>query len=227
MARRQKCILDRILAMFICFEGMAGTGKTSQANYLKALLSQQLDKIVTISAAFEGKRKQSTEKFISSFSDGLPDMAIMFLFQTLHVKQYNEVKEALNNGHIVIADRWRASFYAYHSYYGPLADLDPTILTMLDNLAFETLNPGLTILLDTPEKVAYHRYIKRGVVNSVIRQENLDFFYTMRSHYLSQALMHGWYVINADRSKKEIAADIKGIVLERLSRFSIIKNRYK
>lgn len=100
--------------MFICFEGIAGSGKTTQTKLLADYLKNIKRKDVFVSAVYEGERRKVISDFMSKSGIKVDQNAVMFLFQALHAAQYHEVNEALISGKIVIADRWRYSFFAHH-----------------------------------------------------------------------------------------------------------------
>lgn len=147
--------------LFICFEGIAGSGKTNQSILLKQRLEKENWGEVVISKAYEEERKQVADVLISSLKIRPDSISMMFLFQMLHSEQYRETREALNEGKIVIADRWRESFWAYHLNFGPLAKESRKTLEVLDRLAFHNLEPEITFLLDLLVEVAMKRLLSR------------------------------------------------------------------
>jgi dTMP kinase len=101
--------------MFICFEGIAGAGKTTQVKILEKYLESKEIKIFS-SAIYENRRRKLISNFINEIGIKHNKEAVMFLFQALHAAQYEEVLVALKEKKIVIADRWRYSFWTYHLY---------------------------------------------------------------------------------------------------------------
>ena len=100
--------------MFICFEGIAGSGKTTQTKLLADYLKNVKGKDVFVSAVYERERRKAISDFMNLSGIKAAQTAVMFLFQALHAAQYHEVHEALMSDKIVIADRWRYSFFAHH-----------------------------------------------------------------------------------------------------------------
>lgn len=74
--------------MFTCFEGIAGSGKTTQAMLLADYLEQVKGREVFVSAVYEGERRKAVSGFMNTTGIKSDQNATMFLFQTLHAAQY-------------------------------------------------------------------------------------------------------------------------------------------
>jgi dTMP kinase len=203
--------------MFICLEGVAGAGKSTQAKILAKYLGATLSKKVFISAAFEGNRRLLVNRFMKSSGVANDQRAIMFLFQALHATQYFEVANALKRKSFVIADRWRYSFFAHHLLRSTSGIADRKILVMLNRLAFRNLEPEITILLDLAPSIAHQRYIRREKIqkDGVLEIASKRYLSSVRRYYLNIAKKKGWIVINATRSKHEVAKMIRDVINEK------------
>ncbi|KKP97976.1 MAG: hypothetical protein US71_C0001G0082 [Parcubacteria group bacterium GW2011_GWD2_38_12] len=146
--------------MFICLEGIAGSGKTTQTKLLADYLKNVKGKDIFISAVYEGERRSVVSDFMNASGIKLDQNAVMFLFQALHAAQYHEVKNALSINKTVIADRWRYSFFAHHVYQDTFGK-NENLMFQLDLLAYRSLEPDICFLIDIPAKIAYNRYIER------------------------------------------------------------------
>jgi len=126
--------------MFICLEGIAGSGKTTQTKLLADYLKNVKGKEIFISAIYEGERRKVVSDFMNALGIKLDQNAVMFLFQALHAAQYHEVKNALSINKTVIADRWRYSFFAHHVYQDTFGK-NENLMFQLDLLAYRSLEP--------------------------------------------------------------------------------------
>ena len=195
-------------SIFICFEGIAGAGKTTQSLILHDNIQKVYNRNSLISKAFERERKELTEQFIKDLKLKNNDMAIMFIFQALHAAQYQEVINALDAGKIVIADRWRETFFAYHNLFGPLVKESDDVKNHLDRLAFQTLEPDLNILLDVSAEQAYDRFTFRERDKGILGSFDIDFFRKTRDYYIDISSKKKWPVIDASLSIDEVQRNI-------------------
>lgn len=193
-------------AFFICFEGIAGAGKSTQALALKRKIESETGRSVFISKAYERERKQAADLFIKSVNLDAQSLAMMFLFQTLHAKQFEETQLALQQGSIVIADRWRESFWAYHTNFGPLVKESREVVEILDRLAFSDLNPHVTFLLDVPVETAIQRFLTRDPESVLYDRKNMKVFWgAIQSFYQETARKGGWHIIDATQSPDRVS----------------------
>ena len=203
--------------MFICLEGIAGSGKTTQTKLLADYLKNVKGKDIFISAVYEGERRSVVSDFMNASGIKLDQNAVMFLFQALHAAQYHEVKNALSINKTVIADRWRYSFFAHHLYQRTF-DKNENLILQLDLLAYRSLEPDICFLIDIPAKIAHNRYIERerSINDNGLDLMNLEYFVTVADYYKNLAHNKGWYIVDGAKDQQTIFRDIKAIVDEKL-----------
>lgn len=203
--------------MFICFEGVAGSGKTTQTKLLADYLKNVKNKEVFISAVYEGDRRKAVSSFMDTSGIKLDQNAVMFLFQALHAAQYHEVNQALMAGKIVIADRWRYSFFAHHLQQNTFNG-DENLLRQLDLLAHRTLEPDIYFLLDLPPSVAHERYLKReGSINdSGLELMSTEYFDSVSGYYNQFACHNGWSVVDGMPDSQTVFYKICNIIDQKL-----------
>lgn len=195
-----------IQTMFYALEGLAGTGKSTQARILAHRIAKAFGRGVIVSAAYEGERRAAAARFINSSGMKLDERALMFLFQSLHCVQYSETVKALNAGHVVIADRWRHSFYSHHAYFDTFGG-DTVAMDVLDRLAYGDLEPDLTLFLQADPSVALARYLKREarIADGAIELRSADYFTQVDKFYRQLARERGWAIIDANQSVRSVA----------------------
>jgi len=199
--------------MFICFEGIAGSGKTTQARLLATYLRNNKKKTVFVGAAYEGSRRKAVSTFINSTGITADQNAVMFLFQALHATHYHETMHAINMGQIVIADRWRQSFFSYHLYQKTFGQ-NVNLMSEIDRLAYRTLEPDIYFLIDLPAEIAYQRFLVREkrLNDHGLDSKDLKGFISVSKYYRQLAHNQNWHIIDGKQSKKAIFIEIKGII---------------
>lgn len=174
---------------FITFEGIEGSGKTTQqqrvAEHLRAL-----GHTVVITKEPGGTPLADQIRAILLHSTSVIDpIAEVFLFAASRRQHTTEVIEpALARGEVVLCDRYADSTLAYQGF-GRLIDLDR--LRMLNDWATGGRRPDLTLVFDLSEETGVRRAVSRnaGAVQDEGRfeAEDLRFHRRVREGYLSLA----------------------------------------
>jgi len=137
---------------FIAFEGLDGSGLTTQASRLRDWLSSKGYEVYLT--------KEPTDGLIGSLIRGVlrkelvidaETLALLFAAdRMLHTKN---IIKLLDEGVIVITDRYRLSSYAFQSIE---VDLD-----WLKKINEKALTPDLTFIIDTPPLICMRRIQKQ------------------------------------------------------------------
>ena len=194
------------MGLFITFEGGEGCGKSTQSRLLLKKLGQQNIPVVLThepggTALGNELRKTLKRKRDSSISP----QAELFLLAASRAQLVAEViRPALEEGKVVICDRFTHSTMVYQGYG---RGLDFTAIKMVNNMATMYLNPDLIILLDISPEQGLAR--KRSLKDR-FELENLSFHRRVRDGYLKMATAEPdrWMVIDASLPKGKIAAII-------------------
>lgn len=138
--------------MFITFEGGEGCGKTTQIELLANGLSKQGFDVLKIrepGGTATGEKIRSV--LLSKESDGLDPMAELLLYEAARAQIVNEViRPALNQGQIVLCDRFYDSTVAYQGYG---RGLDVGLIDKLNMVATGGFKPDVTLMLSIdPER---------------------------------------------------------------------------
>jgi dTMP kinase len=112
----------------------------------------------------------------------------------------------LEGGLILVCDRYMASSIAY----GEAQGLSSAWLTEIQ--AFLP-PPSLTIVLDIAPETA----VKRKAADRDRYERDLALQTRVRASYLAQAAAAGWVVLDGERAKDAIAADVLSAVASRLA----------
>jgi dTMP kinase len=200
------------LGLFITFEGGEGCGKSIQSRLLLKKLEQQNIPVVLThepgGTTLGNELRKALKKRRGSF---VSPQAELFLFVASRAQLVAElIRPALEEGKVVICDRFTYSTLVYQGYG---RGLDLTTMEMVNNMATGNLKPDLIILLDISPEQGLAR--KRGLKDR-FELEDLSFHRRVREGYLKMAAAEPerWLVIDASLPKRKIAE----IIWDRVSR---------
>ena len=202
---------------FITFEGGEGSGKTTQINKLAASLAAQDHKVATTREPGGTPEADVIRSLIVQKDGGdwtpMAEVLLLNAGRAQHVAQM--ITPALEEGKVVVCDRFTDSTLAYQGY-GHGIDLD--ILRELNGYGAGEVVPDLTILLDIDPKDGIERTKRRGAAQALDveqmedRFENLDmsFHEAVRQGFLEIAAAEPkrFVVLDAAQDVDELAADI-------------------
>jgi dTMP kinase len=176
--------------MFITFEGIEGSGKTTQQRLVAEHLRAKGRTVVVTKEPGGTPLADRIRAIVLDSANVIDPIAEVFLFAASRRQHTMEVIEpALARGEIVLCDRYADSTLAYQGF-GRLIDLDR--LRMLNNWATDALVPHRTLLFDLPEEVGLTRARSRNANADMdegrFELEDLRFFRRVREGYLSMAL---------------------------------------
>lgn len=196
--------------MFITFEGIEGTGKSTQIKLLaEAFAKRGLESVITRQPGGSSLGAELRAMLLSSANTQITSQAELFLYLADRAQHIVEVvKPALEEGKAVLCDRFADSTVAYQGYG---RGLDPKLLHALNEVAVNGCWPDLTILLDIDPETGLRRAVSRNMRQGTcasegrFEAESLDFHTRVREGYLT------WAAINKDRIK---VVDASGTVEE-------------
>jgi dTMP kinase len=214
--------------LLITFEGIEGSGKSTQVARLANRLRTQLLPVVTAREKFnvEITREPGGTEMGNKLRDLLLDLrhtdlhpkAELFLYLASRSQHLETViQPLLAKGTIILCDRFSDATVAYQGYGRRL--LSPVFHRMVDYAA-DRLQPHLTLLLDLDPRTALARVSHRGVVNRLDR-ETLAFHTRVRRGYhdLARRFSRRIVMIDARPSEDAVAEQIERAVLPCLRRF--------
>ena len=202
--------------MFISFEGPEGSGKTLQITTLAEFLKGAgYPLLATREPGGTGIGDQIRAILLDLDNTAMQARTEILLFQASRAQLVEEViLPHLAKGDIVLSDRYADSTIAYQGY-GHQVNLEQ--LKNIVTFATGGLKPDLSLLLDIDVEDGLRRKSGGEEWNRLDAYE-LDFHQRVRQgfHQMVAAEPERWVVINAAKSRSEVQAEIKQIVLERL-----------
>ena len=192
--------------MLIAFEGLDQSGKATQAQHLRAALEQDGRRVRLLSFPdYETPIGQELRKALDGQRDYPPDV-MQLLYVANRFEFRPRLEQWLRDGHVVICDRYRASSVAY----GEALGVDPGWLEEIQRLLPRA---DVTILLDIRPEVG----VARKRQGRDVFERDTGLLARVRESYRRQAGQPEWILIDADRAKADVAADVAAAVRARLA----------
>lgn len=161
---------DSISAVFISFEGLDGSGKTTQAAMLADALELEGITVVRVREPGGTATSERVRELLLDPGSQISPAAEALLYAAARAQVVTEViRPALERGETVIADRFIDSSLAYQ---GVARGLGLEAVLAANQLALAGLMPTVTLLLELPAAQAAGR---RGGAPDRIESEDAEF----------------------------------------------------
>jgi dTMP kinase len=173
---------------FISFEGIEGSGKSTQGKLLYSFLKNRgADVILTEEPGGTRIGEQIRTILLDVEHRGMSPLTELLLYNASRAQHVQEViLPALNRGATVITDRFTDSTIAYQGYG---RGLDLQMIDSLDLIATDRLRPDITLLLDLDVNTGLQR--NRGIQKTDrLELETVSFHERVRSGYHILAAEH-------------------------------------
>jgi dTMP kinase len=193
--------------MLVAFEGIDGTGKSTQVQLLARFLKEQGFPVVTTYEPTDSKYGQKIRSLYKDRSSCTPEEELNLFLEDrrLHVEKF--IRPELAAGKIILTDRYYYSTAAYQGATG----MDPDEIFARNSFA---PRPSLVLLLTMDPEVSIAR-IREGRGEELNAFEQLDQLRKVADHFASfpdPCIAR----INADQSPEQVHEDIRITVQERL-----------
>ncbi len=204
---------NRRRGKFITFEGIDGSGKSTQLRLLaKRMRAQGLPVVENVEPGGTPIGRQIRRILLDSANQDLcptAEMLLMFAARAQNVDQW--ILPALGEGKIVLSDRFTDSTLAYQ---GVGRGLGAEIVLDVDRIACRGLVPDLTIYIDidavTGLTRAHARNRDDASEETRLDEEEVGFYRKVREGYRAIAAEepNRFRLIDGARTIDEIAADV-------------------
>ena len=200
---------------FITFEGIDGSGKTTQINLLEQkLIQEDIPHVIFREPGGTKLSEKIREILLDRKNIHLSPVAESLLFVAARAQLMTEkIKPAIERNHVVICDRFGESTVAYQGYG---RGLNVEYLDGLNNFATDSLQPDLTIILDVDPEIAA---IRMGSdVPDRMELNDLEFFSKVRKGYykISHRDPIRFVIIDGAQSEIEVFESIMKVVNNKL-----------
>jgi dTMP kinase len=191
----------------IVFEGLDQSGKQTQAELLRDWLKKEGHRARLVSFPDYGTSiGEEIARALQGERDYGPEV-MQLLYVANRYERKPDLQRWIDGGLILVCDRYLASSIAY----GEAQGLDPLWLAEIQKFL---PRPSLTFMLDIEPETA----VQRKAVDRDRYERDLEMQMRVRDSYRRQAAAEQWVVLDGERSKQAIAADVIDAVMSRLER---------
>jgi len=204
------------LEKFITFEGIEGSGKSTQIKLVADYLIKKSIELVLTQEPAGTEIGRKIGKILFNREHGhLCAEAEVFLFCAARAQHVREVIiPALKKNKVVLCDRFSDATFAYQ---GAGRGLDLEFIRLINDYSSMNVKPDMTLLFDLPVEVGLQRAtarnnrLKKPSDTDRFERENVDFHRRIREGYLnlSRREPQRFRVIDANRNIDVIQKDVR------------------
>lgn len=210
--------------MFITFEGIEGTGKSTQIKKVREYLeSKGREVFVTLEPGGSRIGQELRKMLLHVDNKDITPITELFLYLADRAQHVGRIiRPELEAGKIVLCDRFADSTIVYQGYG---RGLDTKTLRELNEVAVDGLWPDLTILLDIDPEIGLKRATLRNIEDGKAKEEgrfeaeHISFHNKIREGYLTWAAFNKdrMRVVNAENTPEQVFKNIKKILDDQLA----------
>ena len=203
--------------MFISFEGIDLTGKSTQIELLKNYFIKKKKKVFVVR---EPGGTYISEKIrdilLDKSNKGMFPMTEFFLFSASRYQLTEEIiRPLLKKNYFVICDRYFDSSTAYQGYGGKL---DIKIINKINKIASNFLQPDITFLIDLSIQATEKRRKLANKSHDRMEAKEKSYFRKVRAGYLQLAELNKkrFYVLDGEKSIEELHTEIINVISKKI-----------
>lgn len=202
----------------ITFEGIEGSGKSTQLNEVYKFLKKRKIKCIKTREPGGTRLAEKIRKLIikdlKNNEDNLTELLLLFAARSNH---FLKIKKFIKKGYLVLCDRYIDSTYAYQHYE---QGQDIKLINFLQNLISKKSFPKITFFIDIPVKTSKLRVKGRGRLDRFDQygEKKLN---KLRKSFINLTKKHNRIIkIDGTKNKKDITIQIVNYLIKK----NVIKN---
>ncbi len=200
---------------FISFEGIEGSGKSTQSKFLAGFLQSRGHSVVQTAEPGSTRIGGEIRKLLlepQNHMDPLTELLLYYASRAQHVQEV--IAPALKQHSIVITDRYTDSTVAYQGYG---RGIDLHIINSLNTIVAPETQPYLTFLLDMEVEEGLRRN-RKAQKEDRFELETVEFHKRVRQgfHRIAEEEPDRVVIIDASRSTEQVRSEIQKITEEKI-----------
>jgi dTMP kinase len=205
-------------SFFICFEGVEGSGKSTQAKLLYKFIKKKITKKVILTREPGGTL--FSEKIRNLMLDKKTNISPLTEFFLLMAARNEHITSKINfylkKNFIIICDRFFYSTLAYQHY---LEGMDKKFIFSIQKKIFNKVHPDITFLIDLNKKESKVRINKRAKKTNRFDKLSSYHFNKIRNGFIKISKMYKNKIvlIKGNKSLNEIQNEINTKTLKILN----------
>ena len=205
-------------SFFICFEGVEGSGKSTQAKLLYKFIKKKITKKVILTREPGGTL--FSEKIRNLMLDKKTNISPLTEFFLLMAARNEHIISKINfylkKNFIIICDRFFYSTLAYQHY---LEGMDKKFIFSIQKKIFNKVHPDITFLIDLNKKESKVRINKRAKKTNRFDKLSSYHFNKIRNGFIKISKMYKNKIVLIEGSKSlsEIQNEINNKTLKILN----------
>lgn len=201
--------------LFITFEGGEGSGKTT-------IIKQLLERLETLNQEYVLTREPGGCEISEQIRDIILDVnntminkrTEALLYAASRAQHVEEVlRPALDNGKLVICDRYVDSSIIYQGY---ARDNKIEDVWSINNFAIDNIKPDITLFFDIKPEAAFARLKEHSRDMNRLDLEDMKFHNKVYEAYLELCKQDHFITIDATRTIEEITDEVYNIIYKEL-----------
>jgi len=206
------------VSLFITFEGVEGSGKTTQIKRLKRYLKQKGIPYFTTREPGGTLIGEKVRRILLNRAHGeMMALSELFLYEAARAQHVIQViRPLLKKKGVILCDRFSDASIAYQGYG---RRIDPRLVDLLNQIASKGVRPDLTFLLDCPSDMGLRRAVRRDRQKRLnlqdrFEREKIQFHRRVRKGYLSLAKEepHRIKVVDTREGEQKVFEKIRSMV---------------
>jgi dTMP kinase len=198
--------------LFITFEGIDGSGKSTQARLLATLMRDYGNEVIHTREPGGSTGAEDIRRLLVEGDPGRwsPETEILLFTAARRDHLERTIQPALDAGKVVISDRFADSTRVYQGV--ARADLRETVDALHDLMIAK--EPDLTFIVDMEPEEALKRGLARNSGEDRFEDMGLQFQKDLRAGFLSLAKQYPdrCRVINGNQSPASVSGDIQAVI---------------